>query len=132
MKRWSFFAFGVACHLMFLGVYAYLAGFVGNFVVPKSIDTPTSTPTGAAVTIDLLLLALFAVQHSVMARPGFKKVWTRVVPEPIERATYVLVANLVTIVLIWQWRSIDATIWNVEQPVPRTALWALFVLGWLM
>jgi methanethiol S-methyltransferase len=80
----------------------------------------------------VLLMALFAVQHSVMARPGFKNVWTRVVPQPIERATYVLLSNVVVIVLMWQWRGIDGTVWDVRQPVARGAMWGLFVAGWLL
>src|SRR5262245_18772992 len=100
MKRWLFFANGVANHLLFLAVFAYLAGFVGNFLVPKQIDTPTSDSTSTAITINLLLLGLFAAQHSIMARPAFKRVWTRIITQPIERATYVLFANVVTILLI--------------------------------
>ena len=132
MKRWLFFAYGTGCHLLFLGVFAYMAGFVGNFLVPKSID---STPAGSAIesaTIDVLLLLLFAVQHSVMARPAFKRVWTRIVPNPIERSTYMLAANLVTILLMWQWRSIDAIVWDIQQPALRGAVWGLFVTGWLL
>src|SRR5262249_7786618 len=90
MKRWLFFAYGVADRLLFLAVFAYLAGFVGNFLVPKQIDTPTSDATSTAIAINLLLLGIFAAQHSIMARPAFKAVWTRIIPQPIERATYVL------------------------------------------
>lgn len=132
MKRWLFFLYGVANHVAFLGVYAYLAGFVGNFLVPQSIDTPSTGSTATAVFIDVGLLLLFAAQHSIMARPAFKRVWTRVVPEPIERSTYVLVANLVTIVLMWQWRGVGPIIWDVQGPVARTFLWGLFAFGWLM
>ena len=86
----------------------------------------------AAVAIDLILLALFAVQHSVMARPAFKRIWTRIVPHPIERSTYVLASNLVTVLLMWQWRGIDTVLWDVRQPVFRAAAWALFAIGWLL
>ena len=129
MKRWFFLAYAIGGYVAFLGVYAYLAGFIGNVWVPKSIDAPTGGASGPAVVVNLLLLALFALQHSVMARPGFKRVWTRVIPQPIERATYVWVANAVTVLLMWQWRPIDAVVWHVEQPVLRGLLWGLFVMG---
>jgi protein-S-isoprenylcysteine O-methyltransferase Ste14 len=132
MKRWLFFIYGVGAHVLFFAVFAYLAGFVGNFIVPKSIDSPTTTPAGLAVVINLLLLGLFAAQHSIMARPWFKRHWTRLVPQPIERSTYVLLANFVTMLLIWQWRAIDTVVWNVEQPVLRGLLWSMFAAGWLL
>ena len=132
MQRYVFFLYGVVNHLLFLAVFAYLAGFVGNFLVPKTIDTTTGGTLGAALAINLLLLGLFAVQHSVMARPAFKRVWTRIVPQPIERATYVLASNVVTVLLMWQWRGIDVVLWDVQQPVLRAALWALFAIGWLL
>jgi protein-S-isoprenylcysteine O-methyltransferase Ste14 len=132
MKRWLFFVYGVASHLLFLVVFACMAAFVGNFILPKTIDTPTGTPTGWAIAINVALLALFAVPHSVMARPAFKRAWTRIVPAPIERSTYVLVSCILVGVLIWQWRGIDAVVWDVRQPVVRTALWGLFALGWLL
>ena len=131
MKRWLFLAYGVAGHAGFLATYAYLAGFVGNLLVPKSIDAPVGSQTAQAVAINLLLVAIFAVQHSVMARPNFKVLWTYLVPQPIERATYVWMANAVTILLMWQWRPIDALVWDVEQPVVRGMLWSLFAAGWL-
>ena len=132
MRRWLFFAYGVIGHLLFLVTFAYMAGFVGNFLVPKSIDSPTHGSTGFAIFVDLLLLAVFAAQHSIMARPAFKRVWTRIVPEPIERSTYVFISNAVTILLMWQWRGIDHVVWNVEQPLLRGLLWALFAVGWLL
>jgi protein-S-isoprenylcysteine O-methyltransferase Ste14 len=100
--------------------------------VPKTIDSQADGPIGAAIVIDVLLLLLFAVQHSIMARPAFKRVWTRFIPEPIERSTYVLVSNVVVIVLMWQWRGIDGIVWNAEQPVLRGLLWGLFAVGWLL
>jgi methanethiol S-methyltransferase len=132
MKRWIFFLYGVACHGLFLAVYAYMAGFIGNLLVPKTIDTPSGGAIGAAVAVNLLLLSLFAVQHSVMARPWFKRVWTRVVPGPIERSTYVFVSCLVTILLMWQWRGIDVVVWNVQQPLARGVAWSLYAAGWLL
>lgn len=132
MKRWLFLLYGVGCHLLFLGTFAYMAAFVGNLPVPKTIDTPTDTSLAAAIGINLLLIGLFAVQHSVMARPGFKRLWTKGVPRPIERSTYVLLTCVVTVVLMWQWRSIDLVVWNVETPMLRAGLWGLFAIGWLM
>ncbi len=131
MKRWLFLAYGIAGHATFLATYAYMAGFVGNLFVPKSIDAPAGGNTAEAVAINLLLVAIFAVQHSVMARPAFKRLWTRLVPQPIERATYVWFANAATILLMWQWRPIDALVWDAEQPIVRGMLWSLFAAGWL-
>lgn len=132
MKRWLFFIYGVGCHLFFLLTYAYMAGFIGGVVVPKTIDTPTSLPIAAAVMVNGVLLALFAVQHSVMARPAFKRRWTRIVPKPIERSTYVLASCLVTIVLMWQWQGIDRIVWDITQPQLRVLMWGLFAAGWLL
>jgi methanethiol S-methyltransferase len=132
MRRWSFFVYGVFCHVLFFGIYAWMAGFVGNFLVPRSIDSGTVSNPWLAAGVDLLLIALFAVQHSVMARPGFKRVWTRVIPREIERSTYVLISCVVTAVLMWQWQGIGATVWDVRQPIGRAAMWALFAAGWFM
>jgi protein-S-isoprenylcysteine O-methyltransferase Ste14 len=132
MKRWLFFLYGISCHVLFFAVFAYLAAFVGNTLVPKTIDTPMNGASGPAIAIDLLLLGLFAAQHSIMARPAFKRIWTRIVPEPIERSTYVLASCLVTFVLIWQWRGIDTIVWDVRQPAFRALLWGLFAIGWLL
>ena len=132
MKRFAFLAYGVGCHLLFLATYAYMAGFVGNYAVPKSIDSHPAGSLGAALLLDLLLIAAFALQHSVMARPGFKRLWTRIVPEPIERSTYVLLSCAVTVVLMWQWRSLDQVIWDVQHTAARAALTGLFIAGWLM
>lgn len=132
MKRTVFLAYGIGCHLAFLATYAYMAGFVGNYIVPKSIDSPAVGSTGTALAINLLLITAFALQHSVMARPEFKRVWTRIVPTPIERSTYVLLSCAVTILLMWQWRPLTQVIWDVQNGVGRAALTALFVAGWLM
>lgn len=131
MKRWLYLFYGTAAHLGFLAVYAYLACFVGNLLVPKSIDAPVGRQAAAAVGVNLLLVAIFALQHSVMARPAFKRVWTRVIPEPIERATYVWMSNAVTVLLMWQWRPIDAIVWHAEHPIARGLLWGLFAAGWM-
>jgi methanethiol S-methyltransferase len=132
MKRWIFLLYGVLCHALFFAIYAYMAGFVGNWLVPKSIDSPPGGEFALAVVVDLVLLGLFAVQHSVMARPAFKEVWTRIVPRPIERSTYVLIAGIVTGLLMWQWRAIDVVVWDVQHAIGRPLLIALFAAGWLM
>lgn len=132
MKRWLFFIYGVGCHLLFLVTFAYLAGFVGNFLVAKSIDTPSSASLGQALAVNLGLILLFGLQHSVMARPAFKRWWTRIVPQPIERSTYVLISNVVTFVLVWGWHGIDVVVWDVQQPLLRSMLWGLFGVGWML
>jgi len=132
MKRWLFFLYGVGCHLLFLATFAYMIGFVGNLLVPKSIDSPAESSTVVAIVINLALLALFAAQHSIMARPAFKRIWTRIVPEPIERSTYVLLSCVVTLLVMWQWRGIDTVVWHVEHSVFRAILWGLFAAGWLL
>ncbi len=131
MQRRIFFAYGVFSHLLFLATYAYMAGFVGDLFVPKSID---SAPTIGLYpfVVDLLLLALFAMQHSIMARPGFKRIWTRLIPEPIERSTYVMISNLVIIFLMWQWQGLGGIVWEVQYPAAHSLLWGLFAVGWLL
>ena len=132
MKRMAFFVYGVTGHLLFLAIYVWLAGFVGDLLVPHSIDSAASTSIPQALGIDLRLIALFGLQHSIMARPAFKRVWTRIVPEPIERSTYVFASCAVTMLLMWQWRPIDLVVWNVQHPVGRGLLYGLFAVGWLM
>ena len=131
MKRWLYFGYGVVCYGLFLAVYAWLAAFVGGFLLPKTIDTPSGGPVGVAVAVDLVLLALFGLQHSIMARPEFKQVWTKLVPQPIERSTYSLASFLVLAVLMLAWRGIDVVVWDVGSPVMRGVAWGLFAAGWL-
>lgn len=132
MIRAAFFVYGVTAHLLFFVLYAWLAGFVGNIVVPHSIDSPSSDSVPLAVAIDLGLILVFGLQHSIMARPAFKRAWTRIVPEPIERSTYVFASIAVTTLLIWQWRAVNLIIWDVRSPAGRWLLHGLFVVGWLM
>jgi methanethiol S-methyltransferase len=101
-------------------------------VVPKSIDSGAERPLQEALIVNVLLLGAFAIQHSVMARPGFKKWWTKIIPKPIERSTFVLIASLVLLLLFWQWRPIPITIWVVENSVGQILLQALYFLGWLI
>jgi protein-S-isoprenylcysteine O-methyltransferase Ste14 len=126
------FLYGIACYLVFFGTFLYAIGFVGNFLVPKGIDAEQGAWLGKALGIDVVLLAIFAIQHSVMARPGFKEWWTRIVPKPIERSTYVLLANAALILLFWQWEPIIGVVWNVENEAGRYLLWGLQALGWLV
>ncbi|KAA1251819.1 isoprenylcysteine carboxylmethyltransferase family protein [Mycobacterium simiae] len=130
MKRLLTIAYGATCYLIFLAAFLYAIGFVGNLVVPRSIDNGVAASTGQAVVVNVVLLALFAVQHSVMARPAFKRRWTRFVPTTVERSTYVLASSLVLFILFWQWRTMPAVVWNVTWPPGRIGLQVLFWLGW--
>jgi len=129
-KRIAFFAYGTFSYLIFLGTFLYALGFVGNFGVPRTLDGAAEGPLWVAFAVDAGLLALFAVQHSVMARPWFKDWWTRVVPRPLERSTYVLFSSLALIFLFWQWRPLGGVVWSVESPAGRVVLWSLFAFGW--
>ncbi len=129
MRRFAVLAYGLVCYVMFVGVFAYAIGFLNNLFVPRSMDVGPQTPLGMAVAINAALLGLFAVQHSVMARPAFKRWWTRFVPVPIERSTYVLFSNVAMILMFWQWRPIAGTVWHFDDPVVRGILLGIYGLG---
>lgn len=132
MRRTLFFTYGVGCYLLFLATYAYLACFVGNLFIPLTIDSGPATQSIWAAAIDIALLVAFGLQHSVMARPTFKARWTQLVPQPIERSTYMLASCLVLIALMWFWRPIDVVIWNLSSPVGWWLAMTLFAIGWLL
>jgi methanethiol S-methyltransferase len=124
-------AYGIVVYVFFLATFLYAIGFVGNVFVPKSIDTGNSGSVVEALVVNILLLGLFAVQHSVMARRSFKSMWTRIVPHAVERSTYVLAATAALALLLWQWRPIaEPVIWTVQNPTAVLALQAVFWLGW--
>jgi protein-S-isoprenylcysteine O-methyltransferase Ste14 len=124
------FLFGAVSYITFLVTILYAIGFVSDFLVPKSINDGVKTPIFEAVAINLALMSLFALQHSVMARKGFKQWWTRFIPKPVERSTYVLFASLTLILLFWQWRPMPAVIWHIERPETATTVAILSLCGW--
>ena len=132
MGRTLALLYGAVCYFIFFGTFLYAIGFVGNLVVPKSIDSGTTGSLGQALLIDVLLLGIFAIQHSVMARPAFKRWWTQFVPQAVERSTYVLLSSLALILLYWQWQPMNGVIWDVENIAVRNVLWALFWAGWVL
>ena len=132
MKRVFALVYGIGCYMVFLAVFLYLVAFVGDLPVPRTVDTGPVPGAGVALAVNIGLLLLFAVQHSVMARRGFKERWTRIVPEHLERSTFVLVASLTLAVVMWAWLPMPAVVWSVENPVAALVLDAVFWMGWLL
>ncbi|MBI5267391.1 MAG: isoprenylcysteine carboxylmethyltransferase family protein [candidate division Zixibacteria bacterium] len=132
MTRMIGFLFGLASYAVFLASFLYAIGFVGDLVVPKTIDSGSVEPFVTALAVNAILLGLFAIQHSVMARPGFKRLWTKIVPTSIERSVYVLLSSLLLFLLYWQWRPMPEMVWEITNGAGVAVMWGLFGLGWLI
>lgn len=132
LKRISYFSYGVISYAIFFVTYLYAIGFVGNIGVPVTIDGAPQVSLWQAFAVNSVLLGIFAIQHSVMARPGFKKWWTRVVPKPIERSTYVLFSSIALIALFVFWEPMGGVVWNITDPAGQAVMWGIFAAGWLL
>lgn len=132
MKKSIIFLYGVLAYLIFLISFLYAIGFLGNFIVPKSIDSGIESPLVQSIFINLILLSVFALQHSIMARPAFKKWWTSITDSASERSTYVLLSSLALLLIYWQWQPIKTVVWDVENETLAFILKALFFIGWLI
>lgn len=132
MKRTIILIYGVLSYTAFLVVFLYIIGFVANAFVPKSIDTGQKVAPGLAATINICLLLLFAIQHTIMARPAFKKLLCKIIPQPAERSTFVLMSSLALALILWQWRPIDGHLWKVDTNVLRIILYGIMCLGWVI
>lgn len=132
MSRILAFIYGLICYVIFFVTFLYTIGFVGNLIVPKTLDSDLDGSLIQGLLINSLLITLFAVQHSFMARPGFKKWWRKIIPNPIERSTYVLMASLALLLLFWQWHSLGGIIWNIQNPIASNIIYGIFALGWLI
>lgn len=126
------FLYGIVAYVVFLAAFLYAIGFVGGLVVPKTINTGANTSFVQALVVDLVLLSIFALQHSIMARPEFKQWWTQFIPPAIERSTYVLLSSLALLLIYWQWRPMTDIIWEVQSQAGVVILYGLFALGWLI
>lgn len=132
LNRTAMLIYGVVCYVIFFATFCYAIGFVGNFLVPRTIDGEPVSPLWFALLVNTGLLGLFAVQHSVMARPTFKTWWTRIVPPAAERATYTLLSSLALIALFLFWQPMGGTIWHIEHPAGQAVMYGLFAFGWLL
>ena len=126
------FLYGVFAYILFLGTILYAIGFVSNLVVPKTLETGTAGPLAEALIVNLVLMSIFALQHSVMARKPFKQWWTQFVPKAVERSTYVLLSNLALILLMWQWRPMPAVVWHIGDPQIAMAVTGVSLVGWVI
>lgn len=131
-QRIAVFMYGLSCYVMFLGVFLYAIGFIGNLWVPTSLDAAPRTTLITAVVVNVLLLGLFAVQHSGMARPAFKRWLTRMIPEPMERSTYVLASNVAMIALFAFWQPMGGTVWSIDNATAQAVIYSVFAAGWLL
>ncbi len=132
MKKISIFIYGITSYAIFFATFLYAIAFIGNFGVPRTLDAPVDTSFGLALAIDLGLLAMFALQHSGMARPAFKRWLTKFVPTAVERSTYVLLSSLALILLFWQWRPLGGVFWDIQDPAGQIAMFSVYGLGWAL
>jgi protein-S-isoprenylcysteine O-methyltransferase Ste14 len=132
MSRIGIFLYGIVCYLLFLAVFLYGIGFIGGFLTPTSLDAVPKSPLGVALTVDLVLLGVFAIQHSGMARPAFKEWWKRIVPEAAERSTYVLLSSIALAVLFIYWEPIGGVVWSVAPGAARDFVIGLYAFGWVL
>ena len=130
--RSAVFAYGVAAYLVFLATFLYAIGFIGNFAVPKSLDSPALTSLTTALAINVGLLSIFALQHSIMARRGFKRFLTRFIPATAERSTYVLASSVALALMFWKWQPLGGVVWQVDSPAGRILLHAAYAFGWAL
>ena len=132
MKRVAIFLYGITCYGLSVVTLLYGAGFIGNFAVPKSIDSPRDVPLATALALDLALLLAFSLQHSIMARPAFKTWWTQIIPETAERSTYMLLSSVFLGALFWFWQPMGITIWRVSASAAVYVLYGLYGIGWAL
>lgn len=132
MKRVIALTYGIVAYAVFFATFLYLIGFVGNVIVPKSVDSGAPGSTWGALLTNLFLIGLFGIQHTVMARPAFKRRWTKIVPRPVERSTYVLITSLLLCLIAWCWRPMTGSVWEIENSIAETVLWSVSIVGWGM
>ncbi len=132
MKKVSSLFYGFICYLAFFGTILYAIGFVGNLIVPKTIDSNPQVSLQTAILVNASLLLLFALQHSIMARPAFKRWWTRIVPHHLERSTYVLLASLCLMLMMWQWQPIGGIVWSIENETVKKLVLFTYLFGWVI
>ncbi len=130
MKKTLYLLYGIICYIAFFGTILYAIGFVGNLVVPKTIDSEPQVSLIQAILINAALLLLFAMQHSIMARPAFKQWWTRIIPTALERSSFVLLSSLCLMLLMWQWQPIGGVVWSIDNSFAKTILFILYLTGW--
>src|SRR3954462_15916311 len=132
MKKIPSLLYGLICYLAFFGTILYAIGFVGNIIVPKTIDSKPQVPLFTAIMVNASLLLLFALQHSIMARPTFKRWWTKIIPEHLERSTFVLLASLCLMLMMWQWQAIGGIVWSIEHEMVKKLLLFTYLFGWII